>query len=120
MKLGTSLLILALLALSGFADSLGFFYGSKIWQSGMLSWPNLARSWAGWIVGISLYVIALRPMTTVGVASAELQTMIWFAITIIGVVVCSGRVFSWHRLDQIVALFLIVALGWLLVRTSTS
>jgi hypothetical protein len=106
-----------LLALSGFADSLGFFYASKIWQGGLLSWSYLAKSALGWAVGISLYVVALRPMSTVGVTSAEMQTAVWFAMTIIGVVVVSGRFFTWQWVEQAIAVLVVVALGWLLVRT---
>lgn len=118
MTIATPLLILLLLALSGFADSLGFFYAAKIWQGGLVSWVNLAKSGLGWAVGISLYIVALRPMATVGVTSAEMQTTVWFAMTIIGVVVFSGRFFAWHRLDQAVAVLVVVALGWLLARTA--
>jgi hypothetical protein len=117
MTIATPLLILVLLALSGFADSLGFFYASKIWQSGLLSWVNLAKSALGWTVGISLYIVALRPMSTAGVTSAEIQTAVWFAMTIIGVVVFSGRFFTWQWLEQTIAVLVVVALGWLLVRT---
>ena len=117
MTLTTPLLILALLALSGFADSLGFFYASKIWQGGLFSWSYLARSALGWAVGISLYIVALRPMSAAGVTSAEMQTAVWFAMTIIGVVVFSGRFFAWQWLEQTIAVLVVVALGWLLVRT---
>jgi hypothetical protein len=79
-----SLLVLVLIVLSGFADSLGFVYAAKIWQ---------------------------------GVTSAEIQTAVWFAMTIIGVVIFSGRFFTWPRLEQIVATLVLVGLGWLLVRT---
>ena len=118
MTLATPLLILVLLALSGFADSLGFFYASKIWQNGALSWSDLAKSASGWAVGITLYIISLRPLSTAGVTSAEVQTTVWFAMTIIGVVVLSGRFLQWNRLDQAIAAVVVVALGWLLVRTS--
>ena len=46
----------------------------------------------------------------------EIQTAVWFAMTIIGVVIFSGRFFIWPRLEQFVAV--LVGLGWLLVRTS--
>jgi hypothetical protein len=118
MSLVTPLLILVLLALSGFADSLGFFYASKIWQDGALSWSDLAKSASGWAVGITLYIFSLRPLSTAGVTSAEVQTAVWFAMTIVGVVILSGRFLLWNRLDQAVAVVLVVALGWLLVRTS--
>ena len=42
---------------------------------------------------------------------------VWFAMTIIGVVIFSGRFFSWPRLEQVVATLVLLGLGWLLVRT---
>jgi len=113
-----SLLVLVLIVLSGFADSLGFVYAAKIWQDGALSWPDVGRSALGWVVGITMYVISLKYMARLGVTSAEMQTAVWFAMTIIGVVVFSGRFFSWPRLEQIVATLVLLGLGWLLARTS--
>ena len=118
MTLTTPVLILVLLALSGFADSFGFFYASKIWQNGALSRGYLAKSAVGWVVGITLYIISLRPLSMAGVISAEMQTAVWFALTIVGVVVLSGRFLQWSRLDQAVAAVVVLALGWLLVKTS--
>jgi hypothetical protein len=118
MPFATPVLIFVLLALSGFADSYGFFCASKIWQNGALSWPDLAKSALGWAVGISLYIVSLRPMAAAGVTSAEVQTTVWFAMTIIGVVILSGRFFHWPRLDQAIAVTAVAALGWLLARTS--
>jgi hypothetical protein len=112
-----SLLVLVLIVLSGFADSLGFVYAAKIWQAEQLSWPDVWRSALGWVVGITLYVISLKYMARLGVTSAEIQTAVWFAMTIIGVVIFSGRFFTWPRLEQIVATLVLVGLGWLLVRT---
>jgi len=114
----SSLFVLVLIVLSGFADSLGFVYAAKIWQDGALSWPDVGRSALGWVVGITMYVISLKYMARLGVTSAEMQTAVWFAMTIIGVVVFSGRFFSWPRLEQIVATLVLLGLGWLLARTS--
>ena len=58
-----------------------------------------------------------RAVTRLGVTSAEIQTAVRFAMTIIGVVIFSGRFFSWPRVEQIVATLVLVGLGWLLVRT---
>ena len=118
MKFVTPLVILLLLALSGFADSLGFVYSPKIWRNGVVSWRILAKSALSRRVGMSLYVNSLRPMSTIEVTSAEMQTTVWFAMTIIGVVIFSGRFFVWPRLEQAVAVLVMAALGWLLVRTS--
>ena len=112
-----AVLVLVLIVLSGFADSLGFVYAAKIWQAEQLSWPDVGRSALGWVLGITMYVISLKYMARLGVTSAEVQTAVWFAMTIIGVVIFSGRFFSWPRLEQIVATLVLVGLGWLLVRT---
>lgn len=106
-----------LIALSGFADSLGFVYAARIWQKDSASWLNLGKCVLGWGVGITLYVFALRFMARLGVTSAEIQTAVWFAMTIIGVVIFSGKFFGWPRLEQIVAALVLAGLGWLLVRT---
>ena len=111
-----SLLVLVLIVLSGFADSLGFVYAAKIWQGSAVSWPDIGRSALGFIGGITLYVFALKYLARMGVTSAEMQTALWFAMTIIGVVIFSGRFFAWPRLEQSVAVLVLVGLGWLLVR----
>jgi len=118
MSLSSSLIVLVLIVLSGFADSLGFVYAAKIWDRDAFSWPDLGKSFAGWWIGISLYVVSLRYMARLGVTSAEIQTAVWFAMTIIGVVIFSGRFFGWPRLEQAVAILVLTGLGWLLVRTS--
>jgi hypothetical protein len=117
MPIAQSLLVFALIALSGMADSLGFVYASKIWQETGVSWIDVLKSALGWGVGITLYVFSLRSMARLGVTSAEMQTAVWFAMTIIGVVLFSGRFFSWPRLEQSVAVLVLFGLGWLLVRT---
>ena len=112
-----SVFVLVLIVLSGFADSLGFVYAAKIWQGGAVSWPYVGRAALGFFAGITLYVFALKYMARMGITSAEIQTAVWFAMTIIGVVIFSGRFFSWPRLEQSVAVLVLVGLGWLLVRT---
>jgi len=118
MRLGTQLLVFALLSLSGLADSIGFVYAAKIWNHGELSWPTLGRSAGSTAIGILLYYAALRPLSSLGVTAAEVQTAVWFAMTIIGVVIFSGRFLAWPRLEQGVAIAVILALGWLMVRTA--
>lgn len=113
-----SLVVFILMVVSGFADSLGFVYAGKVWQKDMVSWPNLGLSALGWATGISFYLISLRYLTRMGVTSAEIQTIVWFAMTIIGVVIFSGKFFTWPRLEQSVAVLVLVGLAWLLARTS--
>ena len=112
-----SLIIFVLIVLSGFADSLGFVYAAKVWQKDTLSWIDFGKSALGWGLGISLYVVSLKFMARAGITSAEMQTIVWFAMTIIGVVIFSGKFLSWPRLEQLVAVLVLVGLGWLLART---
>jgi hypothetical protein len=112
-----SLIVLVLIVLSGFGDSLGFVYAAKIWREDTISWINVGKSALGWSTGIALYVVSLRFMARAGVTSAEIQTMVWFAMTIIGVVIISGKFFHWPRLDQFIAVCVLTGLGWLMVRT---
>ena len=49
----------------------------------------------------------------------EMQTLIWFSVTIIGVAVLGGRFSQWCLLDQIVAANVLISLGWLVMRTSS-
>jgi hypothetical protein len=39
-------------------------------------------------------------------------------VTILGVGIFSGRFFTWPRLEQTVAVLVLVGLGWLMVRTA--
>jgi hypothetical protein len=45
------------------------------------------------------------------------QTIIWFGVTIVGVGVASGQFTQWRPTEQLVALGVILGIGWLLVRT---
>jgi hypothetical protein len=112
-----TVIVFVLMVLSGFADSLGFVYAAKVWQSDTLSWIDLGKSALGWATGITLYVISLRFLARMGVTSAEVQTLVWFAMTIIGVVIFSGRFFAWPRLEQAIAVLVLAGLGFLMVRT---
>jgi hypothetical protein len=113
-----SLLVFALISLSAGADSLGFIHAAKIWQQDTISWINVVWSAMAWSVGITLYMLSLRYLARLGITAAEVHTMLWFAMTIIGVIVFSGRFFSWPRLEQGVATLLLFGLAWLLVRTA--
>lgn len=112
-----SVIIFVLIVLSGFFDSWGFVFAAKIWEKDTLSGANLGKSALGWGLGITLYIISLRFMARLGVTSAEIQTIIWFAMTIIGVVLFSGKFFIWPRAEQMVAILVLAGLGWLLYRT---
>jgi len=109
-------LIIAITLASGIADAQGFLHASKIWQEGKLVWDQLAKSALGFSAGIGSHWLSLRYMRELGVVAPEIQTLTWFAVTLIGVALLSGKIFKWPLVDQAVALAVLVGVGFLLVR----
>ena len=111
------LLIVGLTLLSGVGDAYGFTHAALVWQTGWVVWGEVARSAVGFAVGIGLYWYVLKYMAVVGIVAPEMQTIAWFAVTIVGVALISGKFLGWARLDQAVAVAVLAGIGWLLVRT---
>jgi hypothetical protein len=110
-------LTIGLTILSGIGDSQGFLYAARIWTEDGFHGPNMAKSGLGFGFGILMYWIALRGMRALGVVSPEVQTGIWFAVTIAGVALLSGRFLQWQPVDRLVAAGVLAGLGWIVVRT---
>jgi hypothetical protein len=110
-------LVLAITLASGMADAQGFLHAARIWQDGRLVWGALLRSGAGFAMGISLYYVGLRFQDALGIRAPEVQTVSWFAVTLVGVALTSGGFAAWRRLDQLVAVLVLAGIGWLLLRT---
>lgn len=115
---GRLLWAIAILLLSGLADSQGFVHAASAWREGRAVWPELGRAALGFAFGMGLYLISVRDMARFGIVAPELQTIIWFGVTLVGVALVSGHFFHWPRTEQMVALGVIVGIGWLLVRTN--
>jgi hypothetical protein len=109
-------LILAMTLVSGVADARGFIHADRIWAGGKVRWEEVGKSALGFIVGIAIYWRSLKHMKQLGVLSPEVQTIIWFSVTIVGVAVISGRAFRWPLVDQVVALLVLAGVGWLMFR----
>jgi len=71
----------------------------------------------GFQFGVFMFWIALRYLGQFGVVSAEIQTLIWFGVTMVGVAALSGQFTQWQRMDQIGALCVLTGIGWLLFHT---
>src|SRR5688572_28711118 len=95
------LLIICITILSGIADSQGFIHASKIWVNNKLDWNELGKSALGIAIGISLYWLVLKYMNAAGIAAPEIQTLVWFSVTLLGVALISRNFFRWQTLDQI-------------------
>lgn len=104
---------------AGVLDSMAFTYSASMWQGGKLAWGYASKAAATFALGITMYWGAIRYMGEAGVVMPEIQTLIWFSVTIVGVTLLGGRFVHWPLLDQIVAANVLVSLGWLIVRTSS-
>ena len=110
-------IIIGLTVLSGIGDSQGFVHAAKIWVNEKLVWSELGKSALGFPVGISLYWIVLKYMNAAGIAAPEIQTLVWFSVTLLGVAIISRNFFRWQTVDQIVGVAVLAGVAWLMVRT---
>lgn len=113
-------LILGLILLSGIGDSQFFLHASTMWSHGKVVTPEIIKSAIGGVIGIAAYWATVKFLEDFGIVSPEIQTILWFSITIIGVALVSGKFHHWQVIDQVVAFIVILGIGWLLVRTGSS
>lgn len=109
--------LVTLTLFSGLCDAQGFVYASRMWRDEMLVKTTAAKAGLWFLAGITFYFFSMRYLQQVGIVSPELQTLFWFAVTIIGVAVVNGRFVQWSGADRIVALLVLGGIGWLLLRT---
>jgi hypothetical protein len=113
---GSLLLIATFTLLSGIGDAAGFIFASRVWSEGRFMWPEALKCLAGFQFGMLMYWLALWKLSAHGVVSAEMQTMFWFVVTIVGVAALNGRVLAWPLADQAVAIGLLLGIAWLMYR----
>jgi hypothetical protein len=114
------LLVLALTILSGVLDARGFVYAARAWPDGRLDGRFALASIVAFFGGLSLYIVAVRFMQSFGVQGVSLQAALWFVVTAIGVAAMDASVLHWTRTQQLVAIGIVAALGWLIATTSAS
>jgi|SRR3989344_1896265 len=110
------LVIILLTVISGIGDAYGFTHAAKMWVGGILKLSSLLNSAQGFLLGITSYWLSVKFMQDVGILSAEIQSLIWFTVTILGVVLLNGEFIHWRMIDKIVAGSVLVGMSWLLVR----
>lgn len=113
----TLTLIVIFLVLSGIGDALGFVHAGKVWHDGRVVWAEAAKSALGFQLGAVCFWMALRHLQAVGIVAPETTTLLWFGATIIGVALLSGRFLGWHLAEQVVAVAVLLGIGWLMART---
>jgi hypothetical protein len=110
----SAFLVLLLTITSGVMDARGFVYAGRAWPGGALDWTAVGQSLLSFFAGISLYIGAVRFMQAMGVNAVALQSGIWFVATAIGIAALDGTVTQWTRLQQGVALGVMLGLAWLI------
>jgi len=113
-----AMLVTALTAVTGYADSRGFVHAAHVWSQGQVVWREVALSGLGFLVGVVAYWAVVRFAGELGVHSAFLQTLGWFAVTIAAVAVAEGGAFRWQPVDIVTAGVVVSGLGLLLYRTA--
>jgi hypothetical protein len=103
---------------SGLLDSLAFTHAAGMWKDGRLVWIEATKSAASFLLGMTMYWGAVRYLSEAGIVFAEIQALLWFSVTIVGVAVLGGRFFHWPPLEQLVAVGVLFGLGWLMARTA--
>lgn len=111
------ILIIVITVISGLADAQGFVHAAKIWQGDRFVWSELGKSALGFAIGLALYWVVIRYMQAVGLVAPEIQTVIWFTVTLVGIALASGKFFKWQLSEQLVAFAVVAGIAWLLFRT---
>jgi hypothetical protein len=115
-----SIFLIALFTvLSGLGDALGFVHAGRVWQDGQIVWLEAFKSAAGFQFGVVMYWLAVRFLNNQGIVAVEIQTLFWFAATIVGIAFLSGQFLRWSPLDQTAAVVVLAGIGWLMFHTAT-
>ena len=109
------LVSLGIICVAGVFDSRGFFHAARVWESGQLAWLEVAKAAVVFNLGFVAYLASLKYLKQYGVISAEVQTLAWFVVTLIGLALLSGSFLKWTTTDQVVAVIVLGGTGWLLV-----
>ena len=113
----SSIALIALFTtLSRYGDAEGFVHASRLWQGDRFVWMEALKCFAGFQFGMVMYWLALWKLSGHGVVAVEIQTLFWFAATIVGVAVLSGRILRWPVIDQAVAAAVLAGISWLVCR----
>jgi hypothetical protein len=102
--------------LSAFCDAVSFTHAARVWQGNRIVWREVLYSTGAIIIGSAFYYLAVRYISQAGIVSAEIQTLLWFTAVAIGVATLNGQAFNWQPVDQVVALGVLLGIGWLLIR----
>jgi hypothetical protein len=109
-------LAIGLTLISGLGDAYGFVHAAQVWREERLVGAAMARSALGFGCGLAMQWLAIRFLQQAGIRVVELQMMLQFALTIIGIALLSRSFFGWDLPDQAVAVGVLCGIGWLVAR----
>ena len=107
--------LIVVTALSAFFDAKGFVYAAQAWRSGSIALPTAMLSLIYFVGGVTLYIASIGFQQSFGVQSAAVQSIFWFAMTVVGVALMDGTISQWSIAQRAVAVGVTVGIGWLLV-----
>jgi hypothetical protein len=110
--------IFLLTALSAFFDAKGFVYASQSWKAGSMIPGTALLSLVNFTGGVALYIVSIGFQQRLGVNSAALQSIFWFAMTVVGIALLDGSIAQWSVAERVVGAGVSVGIGWLLISTS--
>jgi hypothetical protein len=113
----SALVVVALIivtALSAFFDAKGFVYASKAWENGRIVTSIALLSLVNFVGGITLYLVSIGFQQRIGVQSAAMQSIFWFAMTVVGIALLDGTIAHWSVAQRAVGVGVTIGIGWLL------
>ncbi len=105
-------------ALSAYFDAKGFVYASQSWKQGSLLIATSLLSLVTFIGGVALYIVSIGFQQRLGVQSAAMQSIFWFAMTVVGIALMDGTITQWSISQRVVGALVTIGIGWLLVSAS--
>ena len=110
------LMAIGLTLITGICDAYGFVHSSRTWKDGQFSPREAILAVSLFLVGILVYIALIRNLQRLGITSPEIQTLGWFATTVIGIAIIERSIVGWATTDKAMAAVAFVSVGWLVVR----
>ncbi len=103
--------------IGAWGEAEGYAHSSKVWSHGKFITGEAFNATLGYVIGTIMFWISIKFLQEMKIVTPEIQTIIWFTLTIVGLAFLSGKFFHWQLIDQVVALFVFMGIGWLLFHT---
>ena len=107
--------LILLTAASAYFDAKGFVYAAQSWRDGALVPRAVVLSLLNFMGGVMLYIGSIGFQQRVGVESAAMQSIFWFAMTVVGIAIMDGTIAQWSMAQRGIGVAVTIGIGWLLV-----